>query len=75
MEWNDRYRIGVEHIDKQHQGLFSAINRVLRILDERNYDRSKRACIEAIKYLKNYTLHTSILSYLYSSILCHNHVS
>ena len=56
MEWNDKYCIGVEHIDAQHKGLFTAINRVLRILEEKDAERSRRACIEAIKYLKNYTL-------------------
>ena len=56
MEWKNEYALGVELIDKQHQELFRAANRVLRIVDTGEDDRSRRACEEAVKYLKNYTI-------------------
>lgn len=56
MEWNDSYCLGVALIDKQHRELFRAVNRIVSIVDEGDADRNQRACMEAIKYLKNYTL-------------------
>lgn len=56
MEWKKEYELGVELIDKQHQELFRAANRVLGIVDAGDDERSHRACEQAIKYLKTYTL-------------------
>lgn len=56
MEWTKSLALGVEKLDKQHQELFRAMDRVVRIVDEKDASRSQRACIEAVKYLKNYTL-------------------
>lgn len=54
IQWQDRYNIDVENIDKQHRRLFSIIGKLLDL----NEDESKQqhACREGIKYLKNYTL-------------------
>lgn len=55
MEWNDRYALGINLIDHQHQELFRAINRINKILQEGDFSRNHRACVEAIRFLKNYT--------------------
>lgn len=55
MEWNDRYALGIEQIDYQHQELFRAINRINKILQEGDLSRNQRTCAEAIRFLKNYT--------------------
>lgn len=55
MEWNDRYALGIDLIDHQHQELFRAINRIQNILQEGDLSRNQRACTEAIRFLKNYT--------------------
>lgn len=34
MEWKEEYAIGVEEIDKEHQGLFKAVNRLSHVLKE-----------------------------------------
>jgi len=56
MEWHEDYELGVEHIDKQHQELFRAANRIQSIMDREDDESSRRACEEVVKYLKSYTL-------------------
>lgn len=56
MKWDDKYCLGVEQIDQQHKGLFTAVNRINKILEEKDFERNRRACLEAVKYLKSYTL-------------------
>ena len=56
MQWYQEYYIGVPEIDKQHQQLIQAVNRVSDIYREKDNERNRRICIEAIKYLKSYTL-------------------
>lgn len=48
MVWQDRYNIGVEVIDREHQRLFRIINR-LKGYEE---DKGRWACQEGIKYFK-----------------------
>ena len=55
MEWNDRYAIGIEQIDEQHKGLFRMVNRMAKIVQDGDFSRDQRACIEALVYLKRYT--------------------
>lgn len=55
-EWKDDYKIGVEIIDNAHKQLFSIVSRILRNFTEADFDRNKMTCIEAIKYLKSYTI-------------------
>ena len=54
IQWNDRFNIGVEIIDKAHRRLFSIIEKLISL----NEDAAKRehACREGIKYFKSYTL-------------------
>lgn len=56
MLWKEEYALGVEHIDKQHKGLFDVTGRILRILADGDSARNRRTCKEAIKYLKDYAL-------------------
>ncbi|MCM1523382.1 MAG: hemerythrin family protein [Ruminococcus sp.] len=56
IEWKDEYCIGVEKIDAAHRQLFSIVSRVIKNCTEPDYDRNRTTCIEAIKYMKSYTL-------------------
>lgn len=54
MEWNERFNIGVENVDKAHQRLFSIV-RKLKALSE-DEKRGPWACAEGIKFFKNYAV-------------------
>ncbi len=54
VNWNERFNIGVDVIDKAHQKLFSIVRRLIVLSqDERS---SRWACAEGIKYFKYYTM-------------------
>lgn len=55
-EWKDDYKIGVEIIDNAHKQLFSIVSRIIKNFMDADFERNKMTCIEAIKYLKNYTI-------------------
>lgn len=55
-EWSDEYNIGVKNIDDAHKQLFSIVSRILRNITDANFEKNKMTCIEAIKYLKSYTI-------------------
>ena len=55
-EWCDDYNIGVDVIDDAHQKLFRIVSRIICNFNVRDFDRNKTTCIEAIKYLKNYSV-------------------
>ena len=54
VQWNDRFNIGVEIVDKAHRRLFSIVGKMIAL----NEDEQKRehACRETIKYFKSYTV-------------------
>ena len=54
--WKDQYCIGVEEIDSAHQRLFAVVRRLLKNLYGGDYEKNKLTCIEAVKYLKKYTV-------------------
>lgn len=54
LEWSNRYKIGVDFIDKEHQTLFSTMNKLLAISESEA--KSEWACREGVKYLKNHTV-------------------
>ncbi len=56
LEWDDQYKVGVPEIDNAHQRLFSIVRRLIKNLAAGNYEKNKITCIEAIKYLKQYTV-------------------
>lgn len=51
--WKDSYNIGVDFIDREHQGLFSRINKLLKM--SQNEEKSEWVCREGVKYLKYHT--------------------
>lgn len=55
-EWKEEYKIGVEEIDSAHKQLFSMVNRIISNFMDKDYEKSKMTCMEAIKYLKIYTI-------------------
>lgn len=52
--WHDRYKIGVEFIDREHKQLFSTMDKLLRLSEDE--EKSEWVCREGVKYLKNHTL-------------------
>lgn len=54
LEWDKRYDIGVDVIDKDHKQLFSTMNKLYKISEDPK--KSEWACREGVKYLKNHTL-------------------
>lgn len=54
--WNPRYSLGVEEIDKEHQRLFSIINKILQLSEDEEEARIQHACREGVKFFKNYTI-------------------
>lgn len=55
-EWKKEYCINVEEIDSAHQKLFSIVRRLLKNLYQGDYEKNRLTCIEAVKYLKRYTI-------------------
>lgn len=55
-QWSDKYCIGVEEVDTAHERLFSIVRRLIKNLTYGDYEKNKITCIEAIKYLKQYTI-------------------
>lgn len=54
IEWHDKYKIGVDFIDKEHMMLFLAMDKLLKISE--NEEKSEWVCREGVKYLKNHTM-------------------
>lgn len=54
VEWNERFNIEVEIVDKAHQRLFSIVHRLMNFSEDEK--RSQWACAEGIKYFKNYAI-------------------
>ncbi|MCM1135483.1 MAG: response regulator [Clostridium sp.] len=50
LEWQDRFNIGVDVIDKAHKQLFATMNRLLGLSEQKL--KSRWICQEGIKYLK-----------------------
>lgn len=54
IKWNDRFKLGVESIDKAHERLFSIVNKLIRLNEDE--EKSRHVCQEGIKFFKSYTL-------------------
>lgn len=54
--WRDEYCVNVEEIDSAHQKLFTIVRRLLKNLYQGDYEKNRLTCIEAVKYLKQYTI-------------------
>lgn len=53
LEWQERYNIGVEIIDKEHKKLFKIINKLFAFGEDE--EKSQWVCQEGIKYFKDHT--------------------
>lgn len=53
IKWDKSYEIGVDFIDKEHQVLFSTMDKLLKLSESE--EKSEWVCREGIKYLKNHT--------------------
>ncbi|MDE6891092.1 MAG: response regulator [Lachnospiraceae bacterium] len=54
LEWQDRFNIGVEVVDKAHKQLFATMNRLLGVSEHKV--KSRWVCEEGIKYLRSHTM-------------------
>lgn len=54
IEWDKKFELGVESLDKEHKQLFSIIKKLLNMIESQ--DKSEFACQEGIKYLNNHTM-------------------
>ncbi len=52
--WKDDYKIGVDFIDKEHKLVFTTMDKLLKITEDE--EKSKWACREGVKYLRNHTI-------------------
>lgn len=52
--WQDRFKLGVEVIDREHKKLFSILNKLFAYGNEE--EKSKWVCQEAIKYFRDHAL-------------------
>lgn len=55
-EWSDEYNIGVEEIDNAHRQLFKIVSRIASNFKDSNFEKNKAICMEAVKYLKSYSV-------------------
>ena len=54
IEWNERFNIGVEEVDKAHRRLFSVVRKLMELSEDEK--RGRWVYEEAIKYFKSYTV-------------------
>lgn len=54
IQWQDRFRIGVDLVDEAHHKLFDIVQKIMELYVERHEGRF--ACEEGIKYFKAYAL-------------------
>lgn len=54
LEWQDRFNLGVDYIDREHRKLFSIMNKILRYSKEE--EKRQWVCEEGIKYFKGHAL-------------------
>lgn len=52
--WNKRYEINIDFIDKEHKQLFTTMNKLLTIIENR--EKGQWVCKEGIKYFNNHAL-------------------
>ena len=52
--WQDRFNIGVDYIDKEHQKLFSIMNKILVYSEDE--EKRQWVCEEGIKYFKAHAM-------------------
>lgn len=55
-EWKEEYCIGVDEIDNAHRQLFRMVSRIINNFGGSDFEKNKKTCVEAIKYLKSYAV-------------------
>ncbi len=53
--WKEEYEVGCDYVDAAHRKLFAVMGKVSALIRGRDYEKEKFACVEAIKFLYNYT--------------------
>lgn len=53
-EWDERFNIGVDSIDKAHRKLFSIVHKLIDLSKDKS--SGQWTCAEGIKYFKNYAI-------------------
>lgn len=56
IEWKDEFNVGVDYIDEAHQKLFNMLRKISGMLESDDYNLNKHACLEALRFLKGYTV-------------------
>lgn len=54
--WKNAYNLGVAELDDAHKKLFAVIKRMLRLLNEKDYEKNRWTCAEALKFMESYTV-------------------
>jgi hemerythrin-like metal-binding protein len=54
--WQERYRLGVDTIDAQHQQLFKMVDDLLGVIDGEERGNYKKECADAVNFLYDYTV-------------------
>lgn len=54
LKWQERYNIGIEHIDREHRRLFNIINRLL--VYSKQEEKREWICQEGVKYFKDHAM-------------------
>lgn len=54
--WKEEFNVGVDYIDRAHKRLFSILLKMVQLLEDDVYEKNKYACMESMKFLKNYTM-------------------
>lgn len=47
-KWKEEYNLGVPHLDKAHEEVFSKVRRLLSVLSMNDYEESRRVCNEIL---------------------------
>lgn len=70
--WSDEFSIGVDAIDKEHQRLFSIINRLFTLRKENR--NSGKACEEGIKYFYEHAIRHFTDEENYMELICYKNL-
>lgn len=54
--WKDEFNLNVDYIDNAHKKLVGVLNKTISLIEEKDYLKTKHACIESIKFLRTYTI-------------------
>lgn len=55
-QWKEEYNLGVPHLDKAHEEVFSKVRHLMAVLSMNDYDESRRVCNEILVSLEKNVL-------------------